>query len=148
MALAKNIASNRSKQVRRQKDLGGKTGVGDDPHMVVGGTGSGNNQYIGRSLVDFNWGPSFADVKKIIKIELALKTCTVSTHFTYGSTPKVKVVQTLNQWSEGSGGEGAWSSGQYEWPGGGSAAARATSPSNRRRAPRRARRGYSLTSRP
>jgi hypothetical protein len=115
MALTRDFLSNRAKQVRRNA-AGTKQGIGDDRHCIVGSSGSGTTEYRHRSLLNFayNWN----DVGKVIKIELRLKTETSSTHFgaVDNARPRIRAQRLTATFAEGTGAEGAWTSGEYEWP--------------------------------
>jgi hypothetical protein len=114
MALTKNFVANRAKQVRRNA-AGTKQGCGDDRHMLVGSSGSGDTEYRHRSLVRFTHDWSTVDT--VIKIELAVKTeDDASAHFAFGATPKLRVSTLAESFAEGTGAENVWTSGEYEWP--------------------------------
>jgi hypothetical protein len=115
MALVREFLADRSKQVRRQQDGTGKTGCGDDRHMLVGSSGTGGNEYRYRSLARFNH--NWTGVRRVVKAELAIKTQDDATnHFGFGSKPKVRAERLTASFSDGSNGENVWTSGEYEWP--------------------------------
>src|SRR5215831_16646633 len=103
------------KATRIQKDGSPATGDGDDQHILWGPTGSGSSQYHYRSLLKFN--NVWTGVKRVVKIELVFKTETNSTHFSYGSKPKVLVQRLVAGFSDGANGENVWNSGEYQNPG-------------------------------
>jgi hypothetical protein len=113
MALTRRLQSNRSKQTRANA-AGTKQGDGDDSHMLVGPVGSGDTEFHYRSFVDFamNW----TGVQRLIKAEIAVKTETSSTHFSYGTKPKVRVQRCTSAWTEGSNKENVWTAGEYTNP--------------------------------
>lgn len=111
--LTRRFNAVKGKDVRKQKD-GTKQGCGNDRHLLFGATGSGQNEYRYRSLLEFdhNW----TDVKRVVKIELVFKTEDDSSHFSFGSKPRVRVHRLAEEFTSGSNSENNWSSGDYDWP--------------------------------
>jgi hypothetical protein len=119
MALVKEFLSDRNKAVRMQKDGGGKTGCGLDRHIIVGPAGpSGANEYKYRSLIRFiHPATVWADVKRVVKVELQIRVETSSTHFDEGSKPTF-VIERLDKatFSNGNNAENVWDAPEWEWP--------------------------------
>jgi len=129
MALTRKFFSGRSKQVRRNA-AGSRQGSGDDVHAITGSTGKGSTEYLYRSLIAF--ATNYTGMARIVKVELALKTDTSSTHFTVGAKPRTEVhlLAKGQTFTDGTAAEGQWIAGDYQWPAGYSAQVQFDSPIN------------------
>jgi hypothetical protein len=105
----------RGKALRRQRDGDAPAGSGLENHVLTGTPGSTGNNYVYKSIVDFgviDWSP----MAKIIKIELALKVEANSTHYTYGSAPRIRIQLLKAAFANGNSPEGVWDPTEWQVP--------------------------------
>jgi hypothetical protein len=112
MAVTRQFAANKAKQIRRDNNGADPQGCGDDRHMLVGPTGAGADERHYRSLLQVAW--NWTGVARLIKAELAMKVEDDSTHFSMGSKAKIRVERATEGWSDGTNGENVWTAGDYE----------------------------------
>lgn len=112
MAEVRRWNPTKSLTTRRRADGKSNQGSGLEKHMLTGTAGSGDNAYTYRSLVQFDH--DWSGIGTLIKAELVVRTEDDSTHFTFGTKPRIRASRNTKAWpAQQNNAENVWTTDEY-----------------------------------
>lgn len=112
MALTKKFPSAKSKNIRWNPDTSLREGCDRDQHLMIGTTASPPNSLRHRAMIEFD--QDWAGVGKIVAATLYVRVDTQSTHYSFGTAPRVKVHRATEEWSAVTSSEDTWTAAMYQ----------------------------------